>query len=249
MTSYLIVLLAVLATSVSSFTAVIRPACRHCAPAVTPAFARGVPIVLQEGEEPAAPDDAAPEAAAEEEDEEEDLLSTPAFLKQKLKVLEKELADVEEQTRAAKDGAGEEAGEWADQRTRLQGDFDNFKARHLNQTLEAQLDSRIKVLTEFLPVLDNFDRARESISPEGAGQEATNAEYSQMHADLMAALGGELKMEKIEAVGQEFDYNMHMAIQQMPSDEYDEGIVCTEMQPGYTCQGKLVRAAYVAVAL
>ena len=69
-----------------------------------------------------------------------------------------------------------------------------------------------------------------------------------MHAGLMATLG-ELGMKKIEAVGTEFDYNLHMAIQQMPSDEYASGIVCTEMQPGFTCQGKLLRAAYVAVAI
>ena len=59
---------------------------------------------------------------------------------------------------------------------------------------------------------------------------------------------GEMGVAPIEAVGSEFDYNMHMAIQQMPSDEYDEGIVCSEMQPGYTVQGQLVRAAYVMVS-
>jgi molecular chaperone GrpE len=104
------------------------------------------------------------------------------------------------------------------------------------------------VLKQFLPVLDNFDRARASIRSEGAAQEATNALYTQMHTGLMATLG-ELGMKKIEAVGTEFDYNLHMAIQQMPSDEYASGIVCTEMQPGFTCQGKLLRAAYVAVAI
>ena len=96
-------------------------------------------------------------------------------------------------------------------------------------------------------MLDNFDRARTSISPDGATQEATNAEYQEVHARLMATLG-ELGMEKIEAVGTEFDYNLHMAIQQQPSDEYDEGVVCAEMQPGYTLGGKLLRAAYVLVS-
>ena len=201
----------------------------------------------------AADDDAAAEEApstevvAEEDEEEDDLLSSPAFLKQKLKVLEKELADVQEQTTAAKAEADEVSSEWDQKRTRLQTDFDNFKARHVNQTLEAQLDARVKVINEFLLVLDNFDRARASISPEGAEQDATNALYTEMHGALMTTLG-ELGMQKIEAVGSEFDYNLHMAIQQMPSDEYDEGIVCAELQPGYMCQDKLVRAAYVAVS-
>ena len=43
-------------------------------------------------------------------------------------------------------------------------------------------------------------------------------------------------------------HGRHMAIQTEPSDEYDEGIVCEEMQTGYTCDDKLVRAAYVKVS-
>jgi molecular chaperone GrpE len=188
------------------------------------------------------------DAEEEEEEEEEDLLSTPAFLKQKLKVLEKELAEMKTATEEAKMAAAEAAEEWAEKRTRLQGDFDNFRARHANQTLEAQVDARIKLLQDFLPVLDNFDRARSSISPSGEAQEATNARYSEMHAALMNTLENTLNMEKIPTVGAEFDYNLHNAIQQVPSDEYDEGIVCSELQPGYTCKGSLVRPAYVMVS-
>ena len=56
-------------------------------------------------------------------------------------------------------------------------------------------------------------------------------------------------VKKIETVGTEFDYNLHMAIQQMPTGgEYDEGIVCAEAQPGYTIKGQLVREAYVMVS-
>ena len=88
----------------------------------------------------------------EEEEEEEDLLSTPAFLKQKLKVLEKEMAEVKEKTEAAKAEAETIGAEWTDKRLRLQTDFDNFKARHVNQTLEAQVEARIKLLQDFLPV-------------------------------------------------------------------------------------------------
>ena len=143
--------------------------------------------------------------------------------------------------------AEETAAEFSQKRERLQTDFDNFKARHYNQTRDAQIDAKIKLVKDFLPVLDNFDRARTSLSPDGATPEATNAEYQEVHARLMATLG-ELGMEKIEAVGTEFDYNLHMAIQQQPSDEYDEGVVCAEMQPGYTLGGKLLRAAYVMVS-
>ena len=109
------------------------------------------------------------------------------------------------------------------------------------------LRERVKLLQDFLPVLDNFDRAQEAIRPEGAAQEAVNAKYTELHDELMKILG-ELGMEKIDAVGQEFDYNLHMAIQQVPSDEYEEGVVCGVMQPGYMVKDQLLRAAYVMVS-
>lgn len=186
-------------------------------------------------------------AAADGDDDDDDLLSSPAFLKQKLKVLEKEKEDVAAQIEAARADAAALSEEWVDKRTRLQQDFDNFRARHTNQTLEAQVEARIKLLQDFLPVLDNFDRARDTIKPEGEEQEATNARYQEMHAALMTTLG-EMGMEKIPTVGSEFDYNLHMALQTVPSAEYDEDVVCQEMQPGYTCMGQLVRAAYVMVS-
>jgi len=189
----------------------------------------------------------APAAPAEEEEEEDELLSSPAFLKQKIKVLEKELVTIKEETSEAQAKATETREEWADKRDRLQTDLENFKARYANQTLEAQLDSKIELVKSFLPVLDNFDRARSLVAPEGEEQAAVNAEYESMHATLMGALA-EIGVEKIETVGTEFDYNIHMAIQQVPSDEYDEGIVAEELQPGYSCGGKLVRAAYVMVS-
>ena len=200
----------------------------------------------EEGE--AAEPEAAPAEAAKEEEEEEDLLSSPAFLKQKLKVLEKELEEVKAQQEDAKAEGEVIAADWVDQRTRLQTDFDNFRARHVNQTMAAQIEARVKLLQDFLPVLDNFDRARGAISLEGAEAEAVKAKYEEMHAGLMKALTDELAMEKIKTVGEEFDYNLHMAIQPMPSDEYDEGIVCSEMQPGYQIKDQLVRAAYVMVS-
>lgn len=177
-----------------------------------------------------------------------DLLNTTSFLKAKLKVLEKELAEVEEQTAAVEAEAEGVAADWTDKRTRLQTDFDNFKARQAGQVLEAQLDIRIQVLSKFLAVLDNFDRARATSSPAGEAEQARNDLYDQLHADLMTALGG-LGLEQFESLGKEFDVNLHMAVQQMPSEDYESGTVCSELQPGYNCEGKLVRAAYVAVAI
>lgn len=201
------------------------------------------------GAEPAA--DAAAEPPAEppaKEEDGDDLLNSPAFLKQKLKVLEGELKKVMEETEVARAAAEQQKEEFGSKRDRLEADFENFKARHYNATLEKQVEAKSKLVEEFLPVLDNFDRARGSISTDGPESEAVNARYQQMHAGLMASLE-QMGVAKVPTVGEPFDYNMHMAISKAPSADYEEDIVCEEMQPGYTCEGNLVRAAYVMVSM
>ena len=183
----------------------------------------------------------------EEEEEEGDLLSSPAFLKQKVKVLEKELAKLEEEKAAEEQNLEVVKEEWSQQRERLSTDFSNFKARHWNATIEAQVDAKVKLVTSLLPMTDNLERAKSAISVEGEAQQAVADAYAQMYDELQSTLK-EMGVERIPTVGEEFDYNLHMAIQQQPSDEYDEGVVCAEMQPGYTLGGKLLRAAYVMVS-
>jgi molecular chaperone GrpE len=57
-----------------------------------------------------------------------------------------------------------------------------------------------------------------------------------------------LGVELVPTVGLEFDYENHQAVMQKPSVEYEEGIVCEELQKGFRCGDVLVRAAMVVVA-
>ena len=65
---------------------------------------------------------------------------------------------------------------------------------------------------------------------------------TQVYDTLMASLAA-MGVETIPTVGEDFDYNLHMAIQTVPSDEIEEDKVAEEMQAGFTCQGRLVRPA------
>lgn len=78
----------------------------------------------------------------------------------------------------------------------------------------SRADAKIGLIKSLLPMIDNFERARKSISPEDEEGEATNARYLQLSDMLMATLG-EMGVEQIPTVGTEFDYNLHMAIQQV----------------------------------
>ena len=152
--------------------------------------------------EAAAEEEAAKKAEAEKPKEEpaDDLLSSPAFLKQKLKVLEKELAKINEDMEAAKAEVEDQKEAFGEKRERLNTDFENFKKRNTQSALDAQEQAQIKLLQEFLPVVDNYDRARGIIQTEGPEQEAVAAQYEALYATLEKALA-DMGVTKIATVG------------------------------------------------
>ena len=106
----------------------------------------------------------------------------------------------------------------------------------------------VQVAREVLKVLDNFDRAFGAIQPETDTQVAIEGEYRQVYADILKVLA-DLGVEEVETVGIEFDYEVHQAVMQKPSEEFEEGIVCEEFQKGFKLGDTLIRAAMVSVAL
>lgn len=106
----------------------------------------------------------------------------------------------------------------------------------------------LQVVRQILQVLDDFDRAFGAVTPETDDQRAIEQDYRRVYESILAIFQ-ELGVEEIATVGTEFDYELHQAVMQKPSAEYEEGIVCEEFQKGFRIGKKhLVRAAMVAVA-
>lgn len=105
----------------------------------------------------------------------------------------------------------------------------------------------VQVAREVLKVLDNFDRAFGVINAETDTQVAIEKEYRQTYAHILQLLA-DLGVEEVQTVGTEFDYEVHQAVMQKPSDEYEEGVVCEEFQKGFKLGDTLIRAAMVSVA-
>ena len=103
------------------------------------------------------------------------------------------------------------------------------------------------VVIQMLEILDNFDRAFGAVQPANDEEMAVEQEYRQVYDDILAHMD-ELGVRTIETVGTEFNYEYHQAVMQRPSDEYEEGIVCDELQKGFVIGDKLIRAAMVSVA-
>ena len=132
------------------------------------------------------------------------------------------------------------------QMARLQADFSNFKRRVEQDRIRMVQDAHGDLAVQLLPVIDNFDRAAEHV-PEAikgdqwyAGIEGIRKQF----ADILTELG----IERIEAVGQPFDPELHEALGHEPSEEHDKDVVSKEFAAGYKIGDKVVRPAKVQVS-
>lgn len=150
-----------------------------------------------------------------------------------------------EALRAELEQAQAEATKLREQLLRTAADFDNFRKRTRRDIEDAQRKSVEKVLLEVLPVGDNLERAL-SAAQQG-GDAASVIEGVNMVLRFFEDALGRLGVERVASVGQPFDPAVHEAVQQVESDQA-AGTVVHEMTPGYRKDGKLLRAAMVAVA-
>lgn len=124
---------------------------------------------------------------------------------------------------------------------RLQADFDNYRKRVAEQ-LDYQRNEGIKSVIEvFLPCLDTFKEAKKSIT-----DEKVLAGVNMIEEKILNALKS-LKVEKIDAVGQKFDHNLHEAIAFMKDESKENDIILDEFQAGYKFNGKVIRYSKVII--
>ncbi|MCM3746432.1 nucleotide exchange factor GrpE [Paenibacillus pasadenensis] len=129
---------------------------------------------------------------------------------------------------------------------RAQADFDNFRRRTQKEKEELAQYASSKLLTQLLPIVDNFERALTAAS--GSGDSESLAKGVDM---IFRQLQGVLEQEglkSMDTVGQPFNPEFHQAVMQVESDEHEEGTVVEELQKGYTLKDKVLRPAMVKVS-
>ncbi len=139
-----------------------------------------------------------------------------------------------------------EAEEYQQRYLRAQADFDNFRRRTLKEKEDFAKYASAKLVTELLPVLDNFERA---LATEQASSEAES--FIKGVDMIFRQLGQVLEQEGVkpmEAVGQSFNPEFHQAVMTVDTDEYEEGVVVEELQKGYMLKDKVLRPAMVKVS-
>ncbi|MEL6158910.1 MAG: nucleotide exchange factor GrpE [Cyanobacteria bacterium J06623_5] len=131
--------------------------------------------------------------------------------------------------------------------TRLTADFDNFRKRTVKEreTLEEQV--KCNTISSLLEVVDNFERARSQIKPQGDGEMAIHKSYQGVYKQLVEALK-KLGVSPMRCEGKEFDPNLHEAVMREPTDQHPEGTVIDEFVRGYVLGERVLRHAMVKVA-
>lgn len=139
----------------------------------------------------------------------------------------------------------EKVDELEDRVKRQMAEFDNFRKRSEKEK-SAMFETGAKsVVEKILPVVDNFERGLAALSEEEMKQpfaEGMNMVYKQLITELE-----KLEVKPIEAVGSEFNPELHNAVMQVESEEYQSGVIAQELQKGYTYRDSVVRHSMVAV--
>ena len=132
-----------------------------------------------------------------------------------------------------------------DQRLRAIADLDNARRRAEQDVMTTVQYANEGLLKKLLPIVDDFERSVESATEE-QGTDPFVKGVAMIRSKL-AKLLEEEGVERIEAVGQPFDVELHEAMMRQPSDK-PEDIILTELEPGYTYKGKVIRHAKVIVS-
>lgn len=149
--------------------------------------------------------------------------------------IEEQLAKVEEQ-----------AAEYLEGWQRARAEFANARKRMDRDRSEARRNATIDIVSRLLPVIDDYERAMETVPEEIASNNWFEG-VALVHRKLKSILDS-VEIEPIEALGQPFDPNVHEAVLQEESDEYESGIVIKELQSGYRLKDRVIRPAMVIVA-
>lgn len=196
-----------------------------------------------EGNKEAAGEEAAKDEKAAEEGKSAE---APEAAEEKAPEAGGEEKPAEEAAAAEPESASAREAELKDRLMRQMAEFENFR-RRTEKEKQAMFETGAKsVIEKLLPVVDNFERGLAALSEEEAKSafaEGMRMVYKQLMDEL-----DKLEVKAIEAVGKEFDPNLHNAVMHVEDEESPDNTVVEELQKGYTYRDSVVRHSMVKVA-
>ena len=145
-----------------------------------------------------------------------------------------------------KDKKDEQIAELTDKLKRQLAEFENFRNRTDKEKSQMYAVGAKDVIEKILPVIDNFERGLKSIPEDQKGGPVASG-MEMIYKQLITVLE-DLGVTPIEAVGQEFDPNLHNAVMHAEDEGLGENIVAEEFQKGYKYKDTVLRHSMVKVA-
>jgi molecular chaperone GrpE len=130
---------------------------------------------------------------------------------------------------------------------RIAADFENYRKRTSKEKEEIDLQVKRNTITELLPIVDNFERARAHLKPQSEGEMTIHKSYQGVYKQLVDCLK-KLGVAPMRPEGEEFDPNLHEAVMREPTNEHPEGTILEELVRGYYFGDRVLRHAMVKVA-
>lgn len=187
--------------------------------------------------------------AKEDKKDKKDIEDTKDELEEKVK--EDKAEEVEEKEEAAEEDVKEDAEkaeankqleDLNNKLLRLQADFINYKNRVEREKENIYSYALEDIMSQLLPVLDNFERALNNMEEANSYYEGVKMIYDQM-VDVLSKNG----LKEIDCLNKPFDPNFHHAVMSEESDK-EEGTILEVLQKGYMLKDKVIRPSMVKVA-
>lgn len=140
----------------------------------------------------------------------------------------------------------DQIAELNDKVVRQMAEFDNFRKRSEKEKQQMFETGAKSVIEKILPIVDNFERGIAALSDEekdGQFAQGVVMVYKQLMDELE-----KMEVKPIEAVGKEFDPNLHNAVMHIEDENLGENTIAQELQKGYTYRDQVVRHSMVQVA-
>ena len=176
----------------------------------------------------------------EKETKETEEIKEEKEVKEQQEAEENKEAPAKEETAPEKDKKNEEIAKLKDQLLRNMAEYDNYRKRTAKEKADLMPDITARIVGEFLPIMDNLERALET--------ECSDENYKigvKMIYDSFMSTLDKLGVEKVPT--EDFDPAMHQAVQQVQSDSLESGKIASVFQNGYRIGTKVLRFAMVAV--
>lgn len=145
-----------------------------------------------------------------------------------------------------KDKRDEQIEDLTDKLKRQMAEFDNYRKRTEKEKSAMYEIGAKDVIEKMLPIVDNFERGLATVTEEQKSDPFVEG-MEKVYKHLMTTLEG-IGVKPIEAVGQEFNPDLHNAVMHVEDEELGENVIAEEFQKGYTYRDTVVRYSMVKVA-